>query len=203
MTTSGSKMISRRQIIREQHELPQQQQAQTMSSSSSGQQSNPSSNKSSSSSGASSSNGRLANMAPSRTQLQAKQQQQQQQLMKSRKLPGNMMTGRSASNKMMKDAELQQQQDSSDGYIAATHYDDYPATTARHEQVNGQSSGYRHFDPYSIYSEEDDVWYSEERLFEVSLMKNCFIENCFFPLLWLCAATTTTNCSLLSSLAGF
>lgn len=31
---------------------------------------------------------------------------------------------------------------------------------------------YRHFDPYSVYGEEDeeeDVWYSEERLFEVSL----------------------------------
>lgn len=31
---------------------------------------------------------------------------------------------------------------------------------------------YRHFDPYSVYGEEDeeeDVWYSEERLFEVSV----------------------------------
>lgn len=36
----------------------------------------------------------------------------------------------------------------------------------------GQShQDYRHFDPYSVYGEEDeeeDVWYSEERLFEVS-----------------------------------
>lgn len=34
-----------------------------------------------------------------------------------------------------------------------------------------EEDDYRHFDPYSVYGEEDeeeDVWYSEERLFEVS-----------------------------------
>lgn len=36
---------------------------------------------------------------------------------------------------------------------------------------NQHHEDYRHFDPYSVYGEEDeeeDVWYSEERLFEVS-----------------------------------
>lgn len=36
-----------------------------------------------------------------------------------------------------------------------------------------QMADYRHFDPYSVYGEEDeeeDVWYSEERLFEVSFI---------------------------------
>lgn len=37
------------------------------------------------------------------------------------------------------------------------------------------SADYRHFDPYSVYGEEDeeeDVWFSEERLFEVSLLRS-------------------------------
>lgn len=39
------------------------------------------------------------------------------------------------------------------------------------QQQQQQEQDYRHFDPYSVYGEEDeeeDVWYSEERLFEVS-----------------------------------
>lgn len=38
------------------------------------------------------------------------------------------------------------------------------------EEFEQEDNRYRHFDPYSVYGEEDeeeDVWYSEERLFEV------------------------------------
>lgn len=40
------------------------------------------------------------------------------------------------------------------------------------EDYEDEEEDYRHFDPYSVYGEEDeeeDVWYSEERLFEVSV----------------------------------
>lgn len=38
-----------------------------------------------------------------------------------------------------------------------------------HEQEANIEPAYRQFDPYSVYGdEEEDVWYSEERLFEVS-----------------------------------
>lgn len=46
----------------------------------------------------------------------------------------------------------------------------------KHNRLNNSSDiheDYRHFDPYSIYGEEDeeeDVWYSEERLFEVGFI---------------------------------
>jgi len=46
------------------------------------------------------------------------------------------------------------------------------ATSGGHcKERSGPPADYRHFDPYSVYGEEDeeeDVWYSEERLFEVS-----------------------------------
>lgn len=45
-------------------------------------------------------------------------------------------------------------------------------SSAGRSDMAGQLENHRHFDPYSIYGEEDeeeDVWYSEERLFEVSL----------------------------------
>lgn len=70
--------------------------------------------------------------------------------------------------------EPSQQQDSSDGYVAAStsgtnQYEDFVEGPGwRTESEATGAGGYRHFDPYSIYSEEEDVWYSEERLFEVS-----------------------------------
>lgn len=54
-----------------------------------------------------------------------------------------------------------------DSYLAAG----YQEERRRMEQESNQSEGYRHFDPYSIYGckdEDEDVWYSEEGLFEVS-----------------------------------
>lgn len=45
---------------------------------------------------------------------------------------------------------------------------------------------HRHFDPYSVYGEEDeeeDVWYSEERLFEVSSDSH-FLLRSFRSLFW-------------------
>lgn len=50
---------------------------------------------------------------------------------------------------------------------------------AQHGQFQQQdSSHYRHFDPYSVHGEEDeDVWYSEERLFEVSLSSSLFFRS--------------------------
>lgn len=45
--------------------------------------------------------------------------------------------------------------------------------SSNHTNCNDLHEDYRHFDPYSVYGEEDeeeDVWYSEERLFEVSFI---------------------------------
>lgn len=48
---------------------------------------------------------------------------------------------------------------------------------------DGLHEDYRHFDPYSVYGEEDeeeDVWYSEERLFEVSyIILHCSVMGKF------------------------
>lgn len=44
-----------------------------------------------------------------------------------------------------------------------------PVAGSRQQATGARPAQYgRHFDPYSIYSEEEDVWSSEERLFEVS-----------------------------------
>lgn len=57
-------------------------------------------------------------------------------------------------------------------YASATNEQAHPyARTSRAN--NARLAHYRPFDPYSIYSEEEDVWCSEERLFEVSLLLRC------------------------------
>lgn len=50
---------------------------------------------------------------------------------------------------------------------------DSPAKLEREIMQQAFDPDYRQFDPYSVYGEEDeeeDVWYSEERLFEVSVV---------------------------------
>lgn len=82
--------------------------------------------------------------------------------------PTNSTTTTSARKTMAQDQQ-QQQQDSSDGYVP---YAEFVAGANEHRnwrQQQQQQDDYRQFDPYSVYSEEEDVWYSEERLFEVSL----------------------------------
>lgn len=73
---------------------------------------------------------------------------------------------------------------SSEGYAryATATNDPNPYATnglPRHHQ----QQQYRNFDPYSIYSEEEDVWFSEERLFEVSFLQwiHEFIIDSLFP----------------------
>lgn len=44
-----------------------------------------------------------------------------------------------------------------------------PSEMDREQQAEGaRSAAYNHFDPYSIYSDDEEVWYSEDQLFEVS-----------------------------------
>lgn len=173
-------MISRRQIIRGQQE-PAQQLAAMSSGSASQQTSGASSNKSAGSSSAGSTNqGKSPKMQQPQKQVDGMTKQAGPQARKqiASRQQNQRLTGRP------KQAESQQQ-DSSDGYVVANQYEDYQASKDywRHQEVAAQlrqqqqaenqaQSPYRHFDPYSIYGEEDDVWYSEERLFEVSIGLN-------------------------------
>lgn len=78
-----------------------------------------------------------------------------------------------------------EQQDSDDYVLNSTSnpYEDFQPLDERahwrgqQQAKNSQQQeqlepNYRQFDPYSIYSDEEDVWYSEERLFEVSQFSN-------------------------------
>lgn len=61
------------------------------------------------------------------------------------------------------------------GYWKANHHpnrgNQQVSSKQHRSQQMSRDPNYRHFDPYSIYSEDEDVWYSEERLFEVSFFK--------------------------------
>jgi len=78
----------------------------------------------------------------------------------------------------------QQAAESSDGYVVADLANSSASDPSYEEYLGGSSGGgchedeahcYRQFDPYSIYSEEEDVWYSEERIFEVSTFSSLFL----------------------------
>lgn len=65
------------------------------------------------------------------------------------------------------------QTESSDGYVVAGADNSSSSNPSYEEYMGDQDAqNYRHFDPYSIYSEEEDVWYSEERIFEVSTLRS-------------------------------
>lgn len=167
-------MISRRQIIRA-------GQAPDQVNTSNHQQQSGSSGASSSSSSRPSSQGQSGHSGHSRSLMRQQQQQHQQ-------VAGNTNKMNHNKNGKMSDSN---QQDSSDGYVAASStnpYDDYaldeernwrpqkgdPSRRGAHEGP-GEPANYRPFDPYSIYSEEEDVWYSEDRLFEVSFFVFVFV----------------------------
>ena len=192
---TGNKMISRRRIIRGQQECGQQLGEQGSSSSSVQQASSASSSNKSAASSKSSGRqqqvqqAQMQQAAHPRGQQQQQQQQQQQAVSRGRQRlgPQGRGSGPKQAGERDRDRELEreerqpQQQDNSDGYTV-NPYEDYADErqqakdywrqqdnmSGRPETRAGQGADYRNFDPYSIYSEEDDVWYSEERLFEVS-----------------------------------
>jgi len=194
---TGNKMISRRRIIRGQQECGQQLGEQGSSSSSVQQASSASSSNKSAASSKSSGRqqqvqqAQMQQAAHPRGQQQQQQQQQQQAVSRGRQRLGPQGRGsgpkqagerdRDRDRELEREERQPQQQDNSDGYTV-NPYEDYADErqqakdywrqqdnmSGRPETRAGQGADYRNFDPYSIYSEEDDVWYSEERLFEVS-----------------------------------
>lgn len=82
----------------------------------------------------------------------SKQQQQQQQ------------------NYNQSSGEFQFSQQDRSRYEPASERDYESEMMRRGRQELAPEPAYRQFDPYSVYGdEEEDVWYSEDRLFEVSL----------------------------------
>lgn len=104
--------------------------------------------------------------------FQDRKQQQQQHYDRS----GNLQRG--AQNNFRKH-ELQERTQQDDINDSSDEREDECTMMMMMRNNNGNNNNnnlhhedYRHFDPYSVYGEEDeeeDVWYSEERLFEVSL----------------------------------